>query len=79
MLRLTSAAGADDVSAWLTRRIASAPGVAFGGITDRAPGGSVVLQGPFPPGRYALICWVADARDGRPHWQHGMIRVIDVR
>jgi hypothetical protein len=31
------------------------------------------------PGRYALYCFVPDARDGKEHVAHGMIREIEVK
>jgi hypothetical protein len=79
ILRLKPRAGMDEVKAWLTKRLPKAPGEPFGGTTDIAPGDSLLLGASFPAGRYAFICWVADARDGQAHWRHGMIRVIDVR
>lgn len=79
ILHLEPRAGMDEVQAWLTKRVPTAPGEPFGGTTDIAPGDSLLLRTSFPPGRYAFICWVADARDGQPHWRHGMVRVIDVR
>jgi hypothetical protein len=79
VLHLEPHAGIDDVKAWLEKRVAKAPGEAFGGTTDIAPGGTLVLAASFPPGLYAFICWVADARDDQPHWRHGMLRVVDVR
>lgn len=78
ILHLTPRAGMAEVKAWLTKRVPTAPGEPFGGATDIAPGGSLLLHVNFPPGRYAFICWVGDARDGQPHWHHGMVRVIDV-
>jgi hypothetical protein len=31
------------------------------------------------PGRYLLTCYVPDAKDGKPHVMHGMVREITVR
>lgn len=67
------------VEDWLTHRSPKAPGTPLGGTTDIPPGGTLLMPIRFPGGRYAFICWVGDAHDGRPHWQHGMIKVIDVR
>jgi hypothetical protein len=67
------------VEDWLTHRSPSPPGTPLGGTTDIPPGGTLLMPILFPGGRYAFICWVDDAHDGRPHWQHGMIKVIDVR
>lgn len=79
ILRLKPGAGIEDVKGWLTKRVPTAPGQPFGGTTDIAPGDSLLLRESFPPGRYAFICWVADAADGQPHWRHGMVRAIAVR
>ena len=31
------------------------------------------------PGEYALLCFVPDAGDGKPHVAHGMVRQVTVR
>ncbi|HEV8456036.1 MAG TPA: hypothetical protein VGQ24_14145, partial [Gemmatimonadales bacterium] len=40
------------------------------------------LQGSFTadltPGDYGFICFVPDAKDGKPHLAHGMMRTITV-
>jgi hypothetical protein len=56
-----------------------APGRAMGGIAEIAPGGTVVFPENFTPGHYGLICFTADAKDGKPHFLHGMQKEIDVR
>jgi uncharacterized cupredoxin-like copper-binding protein len=30
------------------------------------------------PGRYAIVCFVPDAKDGKPHEMHGMVREFTV-
>lgn len=49
-----------------------------GGSPIVAPGasGSAVMN--LRPGRYGLTCWVV-APDGKPHIEHGMMTLIDVR
>ena len=32
----------------------------------------------FEPGSYALICFVPDAKDGKPHAMHGMLKTLTV-
>lgn len=49
-----------------------APGHADGGVTDIAPGAHVVIEVDFVPGNYGLLCFVPDAKDGKPHFMHGM-------
>jgi hypothetical protein len=56
-----------------------APGEAAGGVTEMSPGATVVMSGDFTPGTYVLICFVADASDGKPHFMHGMQKEVTVR
>ena len=58
---------------------APAPGEAAGGVTEIPPGATVVMRGDFAPGRYLLICFVPDAKDGKPHFMHGMQKEIIVK
>jgi uncharacterized cupredoxin-like copper-binding protein len=30
------------------------------------------------PGTYGLVCWIPDAKDGKPHEMHGMVQEITV-
>ena len=32
----------------------------------------------FAPGEYGMICFFPDAKDGKPHFMHGMIRQFSV-
>jgi uncharacterized cupredoxin-like copper-binding protein len=42
------------------------------------PGMSGYFTADFAPGNYALICFVPDAKDGKPHFTHGMMQQITV-
>jgi hypothetical protein len=55
------------------------PGMPMGGITDIVPGDVVYLQVDIPAGDYAFICFSPDAKDGKPHLAHGMIKKISVK
>jgi hypothetical protein len=48
------------------------PGHAMGGATALPPGHTVVVDETFPPGRYGFVCFIPDAKDGKPHFMHGM-------
>lgn len=54
------------------------PGKIVGGTTGMATGevNHVVID--FEPGEYALLCFVPDAGDGKPHFVHGMVQQIRV-
>ena len=56
----------------------SAPGQSKGGVTEIPPGATVNFTENFTPGRYFLICFTADATDGKPHFLHGMQKELVV-
>ena len=55
------------------------PGALIGGITGIAKGRTVEVPTTFTPGEYALICFVPDAKDGKPHLAHGMVKQFSVK
>jgi len=55
------------------------PGALIGGITGIAKGRTVDITASFTPGDYALICFVPDAKDGKPHLAHGMVKQFSVK
>lgn len=56
----------------------SAPGASEGGITEISPGMTVAMTRNFRPGRYLLICFSADEKDGKPHFMHGMQKELTI-
>jgi uncharacterized cupredoxin-like copper-binding protein len=54
------------------------PGALVGGITGIAKGRTVDLATSFTPGDYALLCFVPDAGDGKPHLMHGMVKQFTI-
>jgi hypothetical protein len=54
------------------------PGHAMGGVAEIAPGQTVNFSENFTPGHYGMICFTADAKDGKPHFLHGMQKEFDV-
>ena len=55
------------------------PGALIGGITGIAKGRTVDIPTSFTSGDYALICFVPDAKDGKPHLAHGMVKQFSVK
>jgi hypothetical protein len=72
-------------TAEMVRRWAASGGI--GSPTDAVVGGSsgidkglrVWMTLHLTPGRYALFCFVPDAKDGKMHLLHGMLREISVQ
>jgi uncharacterized cupredoxin-like copper-binding protein len=79
MSQLAPGKGVLDFDHWIDSPATKPPVRPFGGTTDIAAGETMVIQVDFVPGRYSLLCRVSDARDGKPHSKHGMMKefVID--
>jgi hypothetical protein len=68
-----------DMMSWLQKMDGQPPGKALGGIAGVEGGASEYFTADFAPGNYALICFVPDAKDGKPHFMHGMMQEISVK
>jgi uncharacterized cupredoxin-like copper-binding protein len=55
-----------------------APVVLLGGASGLAKGRHMFITADFQPGHYALLCFIPDAKDGKPHFDHGMTKEIVV-
>jgi hypothetical protein len=69
---------AADVAQWAAHMQGPPPAHFLGGVTAIAPGQTNVLSLALTPGRYAFLCFVPDAKDGRPHVAHGMMRDVEI-
>jgi len=62
-----------DVLAWMEKMEGPPPGAPVGGTTPIARGEENIITLELTPGDYGLICFVPDAKDGKPHFMHGMM------
>lgn len=64
---------------WLNAGQAGPPPIEMiGGASGLAKGRHMFITADFPAGRYALLCFIPDAKDGKPHFDHGMVKEIVV-
>lgn len=54
------------------------PAMPLGGVAAMAAGHDAIYQVDLKPGDYAIICFLEDAKDGKPHYTHGMVQQIKV-
>ena len=50
----------------------------LGGVVFLDKDGRGTFEVELTPGDYGLICFVPDAKDGKPHLAHGMVKTITV-
>ena len=67
-----------DVLAWMEKMEGPPPGMPIGGTTPMAHGEENIITLDLSAGEYALICFVPDAKDGKPHVVHGMATEITI-
>ena len=79
VVRLAPGKPSADVAAWVEKMDGPPPGAPIGGTTAIASGGSNVATLDLTPGEYALLCFIGDAKDGKPHVAHGMMHQFTVR
>lgn len=77
--RLVPGKKAEDLLAWVEKMAGPPPveGV-VGGTTALAGGGVNVFQAELAAGEYAIICFLPDVKDGKPHAAHGMMKTIRI-
>jgi uncharacterized cupredoxin-like copper-binding protein len=54
------------------------PALPLGGASGMVPGEHAFLTMTFAPGDYAILCFLPDAKDGKEHVTHGMVKQIHV-
>jgi len=77
-VRLAPGKTVADVLGWLKRPQGPPPGETFGGTLALQAGQVNLMSAELTSGDYALLCFVPDSGDGRPHVAHGMVRQITV-
>jgi hypothetical protein len=50
----------------------------LGGVAPMEAGRHAFIKVRLEPGNYALICFIPDAKNGKPHFMHGMMKEITV-
>ena len=78
LIQLAPGKTVNDVLAWVQKQQGPPPGKPIGGITDITPGQVNFITHTFEKGEYGLICFVPDAKDGKPHFMHGMTQQFTI-
>lgn len=73
IVRLQEGKKIGDMLAWMEMMQGPPPGAPIGGTTPMARNEENVITLDLTPGEYGLICFAPDAKDGKPHFVHGMV------
>ncbi|HEV8176075.1 MAG TPA: hypothetical protein VGP44_00155 [Gemmatimonadales bacterium] len=79
LLKLAPGKTTEDFGKWAeTGMKGPPPAEPLGGIVALDKGGRGTFEVDLKPGDYGLICFVPDAKDGKPHLAHGMMKNLKV-
>jgi len=79
LLKLAPGKKVEEFASWAeTGMKGPPPAEPLGGVTMLENGGSGSFTADLSAGDYGLICFVPDAKDGKPHLAHGMMKTITV-
>jgi hypothetical protein len=78
LARLAPGKKAEDVPAWAEKPVGPPPGEPIGGVPALTKGATAYVTVNFTPGDYAFVCFLPDAKDGKPHFTHGMVKQVHV-
>ena len=69
-----------DMGNWIERDMmkGAPPGRPIGGMSNLDNGRTGSFAVDLHPGHYGMICFVPDAKDGKPHSMHGMTKEFEV-
>ncbi|HLE57568.1 MAG TPA: hypothetical protein VJB15_10835, partial [Rhodothermia bacterium] len=69
-----------DFQTWLpvSDKDPNSPGMPAGGVVGLAKGQHAFFTANLEAGDYVLVCFFADAKDGKPHFVHGMVQAVKI-
>jgi hypothetical protein len=78
IIRLNPGKKPADFAAWGMKPAGPPPGTIHGGLSGIMPGSHSFIEVDLPPGEYGLLCFLPDAKNGKPHFEHGMAKQTTV-
>ena len=78
LIKLDAGKTPKDVLSWMQKPNGPPPGEPIGGVAATADTAPVYFTADLTPGNYMLVCFMPDAKDGKPHFMHGMMQTIKV-
>ncbi|HEY4099354.1 MAG TPA: hypothetical protein VGM20_00600 [Gemmatimonadales bacterium] len=79
VVRLAAGKTANDVLTWVQHAVGKPPLISVEGTAPMQAGLTNYTTVDFAPGHYALFCFVPDAKDGKSHAEHGMVKEFTVQ
>jgi hypothetical protein len=68
----------EDLGKWVFDMKGPPPGKPMGGVPAFMKGKNSFFEANLEPGEYGMICFIPDAKDGKPHMEHGMMQQFKI-
>lgn len=78
LIRLAPGKTPKDLLDWMQKPNGPPPGNAIGGVAAMSGSAPEYFSADVTPGQYLLICFLPDVKDGKPHFEHGMMHTFKV-
>lgn len=78
IVKLNEGKTADDLAKWAADFKGPPPATPLGGTAAMANGTSAWMTLTLDKGNYVLLCFIPDAKDGKPHVAHGMVKPFTI-
>lgn len=78
LIKLAPGKTPQEMLSWIQKPNGPPPGVPLGGASATTAGAPVYFTSDITPGNYLVICFMPDAKDGKPHFVHGMMQTVKV-
>lgn len=78
VIRLAPGKTAAQAASWAEKMEGPPPGEPLSGVAGLGVGQAASFPLTLTPGEYGLICFIPDAKDGKPHYVHGMTHQFKV-
>lgn len=78
MVKVAEGKTPEDVGKWAATLAGPPPFTFVGGASNMDPGQVAFWDVTLTPGTYMLICFFPDAKDGKPHADHGMVMPLTI-
>lgn len=69
----------EDLAKWVEKPEGPPPAGPVEGVAAMSPGEWNTVTVNLTPGEYGFLCFIPDAKDGKPHMMHGMVQQFSVK
>ena len=78
LVQLAPGKTVEDLAKWVLDMKGPPPGKPIGGIPALVKGKNAFFEVNLTPGEYGMVCFLPDSKDGKMHYEHGMMKQFTI-